>query len=335
MNKVSIIIPVYNVENYLAECLDSIIKQTYNNLEIICVNDASPDRSAKILNDYAQKESRMIVLNHTKNAGLSAARNTGLEVASGKYIYFMDSDDILNHATIRTCTQLSEENSLDLVCFDADVFYDEEKSPNLGLNEKKYNYERAKFMEENIIFTGWEFFVKSVNNGTFQPSVCLNFIKKDVLIKGDLRFYEGIIHEDELFTPELYFYTQKVMYIPEKFYKRRLRRDSIMGKKRGYRNIRDIGLITEKLFELHQTIKIKNKYFSKALKKRIFILFEYTLKNDLNNLSKDQKIKIEGLLSNSIAYKKYIKYKKIKENFFLNLFFKIYRKFNSVLCSPF
>lgn len=93
MYKVSIIIPIYNVEQYLAQCLDSVINQTYKNIEIICVNDCSLDNSFRILDEYSKNDKRIKIINRENNGGLSAARNTGLDNASGKYIYFLDSDD--------------------------------------------------------------------------------------------------------------------------------------------------------------------------------------------------------------------------------------------------
>ena len=93
---VSVIIPVYAVEAYLRRCLDSVIAQTYTNLEVICVNDCSPDSSAVILEEYAQKDPRFVIIQHKENKGQGAARNTGLDVAHGEYVYFLDSDDWLD-----------------------------------------------------------------------------------------------------------------------------------------------------------------------------------------------------------------------------------------------
>lgn len=90
--KVSIIVPVYNVENYLRKCLDSLINQTLKNIEIICINDGSTDNSLSILEEYASKDERIIVINQ-ENAGVSSARNRGLEIATGEYIAFVDADD--------------------------------------------------------------------------------------------------------------------------------------------------------------------------------------------------------------------------------------------------
>jgi len=91
----SLIIPVYNVEKYLAECLDSCINQTFKNIEIICINDCSPDKSDIILNEYSKKDSRIKVITHEENKGQGGARNTGVETATGKYTWFIDSDDII------------------------------------------------------------------------------------------------------------------------------------------------------------------------------------------------------------------------------------------------
>lgn len=103
---ISIIVPVYNVEKYLPQCLDSIIGQTYSNIEIICVNDGSPDNSIDILTDYAHRDSRIKIVSQ-KNKGLSSARNTGLHYASGDYIMFVDSDDWIE---LDTCEKALQED---------------------------------------------------------------------------------------------------------------------------------------------------------------------------------------------------------------------------------
>ena len=95
MAKISVIIPIYNVENYIEECLDSVINQTLKDIEIILINDGSPDNCPRICDEYAQKDDRIHVV-HQQNGGLSSARNTALDLAQGKYIAFLDSDDIWN-----------------------------------------------------------------------------------------------------------------------------------------------------------------------------------------------------------------------------------------------
>lgn len=113
---VSVVVPVYNVENYLDKCLSSIVNQSYSNLEIILVDDGSMDRSAQICDDWAQKDGRIKVV-HKKNAGAGLARNTGIENATGKYICFFDSDDYIEHNTIEMCCEVMNKQKADIVCF--------------------------------------------------------------------------------------------------------------------------------------------------------------------------------------------------------------------------
>lgn len=116
MAKVSIIIPVYNTENYLKKCLDSVVNQTLEDIEIICINDGSTDRSLGILNDYAQKYSKIIVINQ-ENKGVSEARNEGIEKASGEYIMFLDSDDYFQPQACETAYNSVNSSDYDLGIF--------------------------------------------------------------------------------------------------------------------------------------------------------------------------------------------------------------------------
>lgn len=111
--KISIIVPIYNVEKYLQKCVDSILCQTYKNLEIILVNDGSPDNCPAICDEYAKKDKRIKVI-HKQNGGVSSARNAGLDVATGKYVQFVDSDDWVEPEYSKTMINLIEENNCDL-----------------------------------------------------------------------------------------------------------------------------------------------------------------------------------------------------------------------------
>lgn len=113
---VSVIVPVYKVEKYLHRCIDSIINQTYKNLEIILVDDGSPDNCGKICDEYAEKDNRIKVI-HKSNGGLSSARNAGLDVANGDYVYFVDSDDYIDTKLVEDNLNLAIEHDADMVCF--------------------------------------------------------------------------------------------------------------------------------------------------------------------------------------------------------------------------
>ena len=105
---VSVVLPIYNVEKYLPKCLDSVVGQSYENIEIICINDGSPDESEKIVADYMKNDSRIVLINQ-KNQGLSGARNTGIENAKGEYIMFLDSDDWIDPETVEVAVDEAQK----------------------------------------------------------------------------------------------------------------------------------------------------------------------------------------------------------------------------------
>ena len=121
-NLVSIVIPIYNVEKYLNECVDSVIVQTYHDLEIILVDDGSTDNSGKLCDEYKKIDDRIKVI-HQKNGGLSAARNTGMDSAIGEYLYFLDSDDYIEPQTVERLVDTIEQEKADIVLFDGYVVY--------------------------------------------------------------------------------------------------------------------------------------------------------------------------------------------------------------------
>lgn len=185
MPKVSIIIPVYNVEQYLAKCLDSVCGQTYKDLEIICVNDCSPDNCAEILNKYAEQDDRIILVTREKNGGLSAARNSGLDAATGEYIYFIDSDDWIDLDYIEKMVDAIKNNDADIAINTSMIAEKNNISkPYFHLNhEENYNnFIKTKEAIENILW-----------------SACTKIIRTSFLKKYNLKFPEGFVDEDLYF----------------------------------------------------------------------------------------------------------------------------------------
>ena len=222
---VSIIIPVYNVEKYLIECLESAVNQTLDNIEIICINDGSTDGSLKILEEYYLKYKNIKIINQ-ENAGLSAARNSGIKVAKGKYLYFLDSDDYIELNSMEECFNISEIEKLDILTFDANVFYDSDfKSNNF-----KERYHRESMLSSEVM-NGEEFYNLSNKVGAYYAPVWLNFYKSDFIKENNLYFYEGILHEDELHTMSSFIKANRIKYISKKFFNRRIRNNSIMTSK--------------------------------------------------------------------------------------------------------
>lgn len=230
--KVSVVIPIYNVEEYLKECLDSVIKQTLKEIEIICVNDGSPDNSLQIIEEYAQKDNRITIVSR-KNGGLSAARNSGIQYARGKYIYFLDSDDFISEDTLKKLYDISEENKLDILYFGVQNYFENEDMKKYDIKEDTY-YQRKQFFDTAV--KGDVLFEKFLDENMFICCVPFQFIRGEFLINSGVRFKEGILHEDELFSPQLILEAENTMVIEDKFYMRRIREDSIMTTVPTYRN---------------------------------------------------------------------------------------------------
>ncbi len=221
---VSVIIPVYNVEPYLRECLDSICSQTLKNIEIICINDGSTDGSLNILQEYSKQDKRISVYSQT-NSGQSAARNEGIKRAVGKYLYFMDSDDVLNVSALEILCHEAESKQLDVVYFDGQSFSDDE---NLDEEEIKKFYYIRKHKYSKETYTGQELMSSMVANGEYKESPCLQLIRTEHFIKNNLWFYAGIIHEDNLFNYKCMLLAERVSHVPEVLFNRRLRSSSTM-----------------------------------------------------------------------------------------------------------
>ena len=226
---VSVIIPVYNTEQYVGQTLDCITGQSLRSIEVIAVDDGSTDGSRAVLEAAAQADGRIRILSQS-NKGQSEARNLAMRHASGKYLYFMDSDDLLEPDTLERCFSKCEAESLDLLFFDADVFSEEGCTYELG-----FDYHRAALVEDRV-YGGPEVLGLLLERGGYRASPCLSFIRRDYLESIGLSFYPGIIHEDDLFTAVLYIEALRVGRIAEPFFKRRLRGDSVMTSRYSLRN---------------------------------------------------------------------------------------------------
>ena len=154
--KVSVIIPVFNVEKYIDKCLDSIVNQTLVDIEIICIDDCGTDNSIRIVENYALKDERITIIYNSKNRGLSTSRNLGLQIAQGKYVYFLDSDDYLEENALEDLYNISEKNQTEVLYFDTDVM-------NLGHYENGCNgYEPPAYSKNPKIQSGQALFSNAI-----------------------------------------------------------------------------------------------------------------------------------------------------------------------------
>lgn len=219
--KISVIIPVYNVEKYLEECLDSVINQTLKDIEIICINDGSSDSSEEILRKYVEIDNRFVLINQ-KNQGQSVARNKGIEIAQGDYIYFLDSDDkIVLHALERMYEEVTTYD-LDAVYFDGESFFETKEL------EQKYSYYKTSYvskLKSDKVVSGVELFYNMRVSDSYRVQSCLYLIRREYVQKQFL-FEPGIIHEDVIFMTQTLLGATKVKHIPEQLFLRRVRPNS-------------------------------------------------------------------------------------------------------------
>ena len=222
--RVSVIIPVYNVEKYLRECLDSIVNQTLREIEIICVDDGSTDGSPEILREYGEKDCRITIISQ-ENRGISSARNHGADIASGEYFYFMDGDDILERDALSRLYQLSEEKSLDVLYFDGESFFETEELKEIKKNYITYYARKGDYSR---VMTGLQMLHEMIAMDEYRSSLCLQFISSVHYRQENLRFEEGIIGEDNIFTFQCIMPAHRVYHMKEAFFHRRVRGNSVM-----------------------------------------------------------------------------------------------------------
>ena len=217
MKLISVIIPIFNVEAYLRECIISVINQTYSNLEIILVNDGSPDNCGAICDAYAKQDARITVI-HKENGGLSDARNAGLDICTGDYIAFVDSDDVVHPRFIEVLYANLLEANADISFCDFEKFTETKNIHFSNSHQsKKINLDGLK-MIDNLYDTNW--MPKNV-------VVWNKLYKREIF--SNLRFPKGLVHEDEYIFIDLYKNNPKVVYTSEKLYFYRVRDNSIMA----------------------------------------------------------------------------------------------------------
>lgn len=231
--KVSIIVPVYRVEKYLERCVDSLLNQTLSEIEIILIDDASPDECPKLCDQFCEKDSRVSVIHKEINQGLAEARNTGIEYASGKYLLFVDSDDFVEQNMCDCLYERAEATKADTVLFSMDYLMENGKKVVYHTNDEK----EQLFCGEQVME---EFFPEVLGaepshdtDYSFGMSPCTIFVKKDVLINNQIRFISErkYIYEDLTFLFLYYPWVKRVLVYPVVFYHYCMNESSLTTKK--------------------------------------------------------------------------------------------------------
>lgn len=281
---VSIIIPVYKVEKYLEQCINSIIAQTYKKIEIILVDDGSPDHSGKICDEYARKDERIKVI-HKKNGGLSDARNKGINQATGKYIAFIDSDDYV------------EPNYLEKL-YDAITKFDT-KIAQCNIQKISENNNKLEAIgDETEKIKDGKTMIEELYDNKWENTVVWNKLYLRQLFE-DIRYPIGKIHEDEFTTYKILYEIEKIVIIPEYLYCYRQREESIMGKKYNLNKL-----------DMLEALEKRLDFFEEKDEKQLYYL---TLQCYLQKI-KENYFSVKQWIEESELIQKILK-KKYKENY--------------------
>lgn len=216
--KISIIVPIYNVEDYLNICVNSLLEQTLKDIEIILVDDGSPDNCPKICDDYAKKDSRVKVI-HKKNEGLGFARNTGLEISTGEFVTFVDSDDFIDPNTYEKVYNIAKEKELDCVFFGCNFYKGNgDILPKRGHNS--LTIFKGKENVENFLLEMIGPLPSYPSDVKYMMSVCMAIYSREIIQRNKIFFYSerDFISEDLIFQIDFLTKVLNVGYTPELFY---------------------------------------------------------------------------------------------------------------------
>ena len=260
MVKVSVIMPVYNAEDYLAESIDCILNQTIEDWELICVDDGSKDNSLQMLNEYASQDSRIHVY-HQENRGGGAARNVAIEHATGEYMYCMDADDMIDLDALEKLYILALQRDLDLIIFQA-INYDDK------LDE--YYHSEYYDMNELADYVGEDVFnIDTLGEYIFKVSVTpwCKFYKTDFVKDSNAQFAEGLIFHDNIFSWDVLFNAERIMFLRQSLYIRRrhITSSTGAGDKRHTSTITINNMITKRFMDYGYFDQYKSRLYNKKI----------------------------------------------------------------------
>ena len=273
--KVSVIIPAYNVEQYVAAALDTIVGQSLQELEILCVDDGSTDATGEILKQYAEGDSRIRIMTQA-NAGQGAARNRALEQARGEYVYFMDADDLLEREALAQLWQRCREERLDVLFFSGQSFYD---SPELEQENPWYATAYHRKGSYPGVCTGPALFVQMREQKDYYASPCLMLCRRAFLMQQQIRFPEGVRHEDECFAYAINLLSQRSRCIPQVYFHRRIR---ALSSQTGATAARDVQAYFD-LFWLMDELLHRNAPALQEQELEAFRRYQYGILNSARN----------------------------------------------------
>lgn len=260
MAKVSIIIPIYNVEKYIRECIDSVIKQTFEDLEIICVDDCGSDNSINIVQNYLNNDNRIKLVKHTKNKGLGPARNTGLENSTSDYVFFLDSDDYLEERAIEILFKKAKETDSDITVLRANAFADDNSAKTIKRTENMNNW--LDKMELDNYQVTMENYIDTLEN--FNCTSWGKLFKRKFLTGNNLKFIAGnFLHEDNGFWIKVLSNFPRMSYVNYIGLNYRIRENAITSEIDNKQNRK------KKLKHMKMVLKDAFNYINKNCSKKI------------------------------------------------------------------
>lgn len=308
MKKISVIIPVYNTEKYLKQCVDSVIYQEYKELEIILVDDEAQDSSPKICDEYAKKDQRVKVI-HKKNGGLSDARNTGIKHCTGEYILFLDSDDYWDDKRfISELVKEVEEYPVDILNFRYKKFFENNQNYISCLS----SVEEISEKDKNQVLE------KMLDHGLYISSACNKMLNTAFLKDNQLFFKKGITSEDIDWCARILIQCKTISYVNEEAYVYR-QRDSSISHSLKYKNIYDLSNNIKECVRLGSEIPKESKFYELY---HDFVAYQYGTLLLSNHLVADKRVK--EIIKEMKAYQWLLSYHrnpKIKMQYYVGAIF--------------
>lgn len=290
---ISVIVPVYKVEKYLNRCVDSILAQTFDRIEIILVNDGSPDKCGEVCDEYAKMDHRVTVV-HQENEGLSSARNMGLMLSKGEYVAFVDSDDYIHPKMYEVLYKEARNNSSDIVICNYKDVYDNDQLENQIIDKelKAINFTNISALAQLYEKNGVQFVV-----------ACNKLYKRELF--DNLEYEKGRLHEDEFIAHKLLYKSKKITYLPIELYYYLQRKEGIIRSEFSLKKLDAVEAYRIRV-DFFKTIKQK-ELVKKAEYSYVSLLFNYYFKvlkevpdskRELNELRKDFSKQFLSLMKN-------------------------------------
>lgn len=291
MKKISVVVPVYNVEKYLDKCLQSLVNQNSDNYEIIVIDDGSTDKSKLIINKYLEEYPNLIKSYYKKNGGLSSARNYGIKKASGEFLLFIDSDDYVEKNMIKRLLEILDKSETDIIEFNIKSLY------NFG--QVIYSAFNKDIIDKNKRFI------------VGLPSACNKLIKRSLFVDNKLSFTENIYYEDLMLIPKLALYTDRITFIDDCFYNYFVRNESIMNSEKFNDHMLDIFDICNDLYNSfgeNYYSEVEYLYIEHLLRNAGIRFVNYKAYHLINKIKCELKDKFPNWKHN-IYFKKYYGFK--------------------------